>query len=69
MRGSGWIDTICLFFVVTGFNVLLTFFVVSAYLDQLCEHLFRRAASISTSSTGRSAARSPSPCCSWPSPA
>ncbi len=38
---SAWIDTICSFFVVTGFNVVLTFFVVSAYLDRLCEHLFR----------------------------
>jgi class 3 adenylate cyclase len=36
-----WLDTISSFFVVTGFNVLLTFFVVSAYLDQLCEYLFR----------------------------
>ena len=35
-----WLDTISSFFVATGFNVLLTFFVVSAYLDQLCEHLF-----------------------------
>ena len=27
--------------MITGFNVLLTFYVVSAYLDQLCEYLFR----------------------------
>jgi hypothetical protein len=35
-----WLDTISSFFVATGFNVLLAFFVVIAYLDQLCEHLF-----------------------------
>jgi class 3 adenylate cyclase len=37
---SAWIDTACSFFVVTAFNVVLTFFIVSAYLDQLCEYLF-----------------------------
>jgi len=37
---SEWIDTICSFFVVTSFNFVLTFFVVSAYLDGLCGHLF-----------------------------
>jgi class 3 adenylate cyclase len=37
---SEWIDTICSFFVVTGFNIVLTFFVVSAYLDGLCGYLF-----------------------------
>jgi class 3 adenylate cyclase len=35
-----WADTIVSFVVLTGFNVLLTFFVVSAYLDRLCEYLF-----------------------------
>jgi class 3 adenylate cyclase len=34
-------DLVASFIVGTGFNVLLIFFVVSAYLDQLCEHLFR----------------------------
>jgi len=34
------IDTIDTFVVVTSFNVVLTFFVVSAYLDRLCEYLF-----------------------------
>ena len=37
---SAWIDTTCTFLVVTSFNVVLTFFVVSAYLDRLCERLF-----------------------------
>jgi class 3 adenylate cyclase len=36
-----WPDLVASFVVGTGFNVLLIFFVVSAYLDQLCEHLFR----------------------------
>jgi class 3 adenylate cyclase len=35
-----WPDLVASFIVGTGFNVLLIFFVVSAYLDQLCEHLF-----------------------------
>jgi class 3 adenylate cyclase len=35
-----WLDLAASFVVITGYNVLLTFFVVSAYLDQLCEHLF-----------------------------
>ncbi|MBN9090348.1 MAG: HAMP domain-containing protein [Reyranella sp.] len=38
---SAWIDTICSLLVVTSFNYVLTFFVVSAYLDGLCAHLFR----------------------------
>jgi len=38
---SAWIDMVCSFFVVTSFNFVLTFFVVSAYLDGLCAHLFR----------------------------
>jgi class 3 adenylate cyclase len=37
---AAWIDTACTFFVVTAFNVVLTFFIISAYLDQLCEYLF-----------------------------
>jgi len=36
-----WPDLAASFVVGTGFNVLLIFFVVSAYLDQLCEHLFQ----------------------------
>lgn len=38
---AAWIDTVCSFFVVTAFNYVLTFFVVSAYLDGLCAWLFR----------------------------
>jgi class 3 adenylate cyclase len=38
---AAWIDTICTFIVVSSFNVVLTYFVVSAYLDRLCEFLFR----------------------------
>jgi class 3 adenylate cyclase len=38
---AAWIDTICTFLVVSSFNVVLTYFVVSAYLDRLCEFLFR----------------------------
>ena len=46
---SSWIDTVCTFLVVTSFNIVLTFFVVSSYLDQLCEHLFHtRAVNIAT---------------------
>jgi class 3 adenylate cyclase len=36
-----WPDLVASFVVGTAFNVLLIFFVVSAYLDQLCEYLFR----------------------------
>lgn len=36
----GWIDTATTFVVLTSFNVVLVFFVVSAFLDRLCEHLF-----------------------------
>ncbi len=36
-----WIDTAASFSVITAFNIVLTFFVVSAYLDGLCEYLFR----------------------------
>ena len=46
---SEWIDTICSFFVVTSFNFVLTFFVVSAYLDGLCARLFHwRGVNITT---------------------
>jgi class 3 adenylate cyclase len=38
---AAWIDTFATFTVVTSFNVVLTYFVVSAYLDRLCEYLFR----------------------------
>lgn len=41
IESSAWIDMVCSFFVVTSFNYVLTFFVVSAYLDGLCAHLFR----------------------------
>ncbi len=36
-----WPDLVASLVVGTGFNILLVFFVVSAYLDQLCEHLFQ----------------------------
>jgi class 3 adenylate cyclase len=39
---SAPIDAICSFFVATGFNFVLTFFVISAYLDRLCGYLFDR---------------------------
>ncbi|MCA0304699.1 MAG: adenylate/guanylate cyclase domain-containing protein [Proteobacteria bacterium] len=35
-----WIDLASSFTVVTGYYVLLTFFVVSAYMNRLCEALF-----------------------------
>ncbi len=35
-----WFDVVSSFIVLTGFNVLLIFFVVCAYLDYLCERLF-----------------------------
>jgi len=38
---AAWIDTICTFLVVSAFNIVLSYFVISAYLDQLCEFLFR----------------------------
>ncbi|CAN5920281.1 hypothetical protein BH11PSE3_BH11PSE3_41000 [soil metagenome] len=41
LEDPAWPDLIASFIVGTGFNVLLTFFVVSAYLDQLCEYLFQ----------------------------
>jgi class 3 adenylate cyclase len=37
---AAWIDTVATFVVLTSFNIVLTYFVVSAYLDTLCEHLF-----------------------------
>ncbi len=37
---SAWIDTVCSFLVVTSFNFVLTYFVVSAYLDGLLAFLF-----------------------------
>jgi class 3 adenylate cyclase len=37
---SAWIDTVCSFIVVTAFNYVLTYFVVSAYLDGLLAYLF-----------------------------
>ena len=41
LETTAWLDVVASFVVGTGFTVLLTFFVVSAYLDSLCEHLFR----------------------------
>jgi len=38
---AAWIDTVCSFLVVSSFNIVLTYFIVSAYLDGLCEFLFR----------------------------
>ncbi|MBS0223556.1 MAG: adenylate/guanylate cyclase domain-containing protein [Proteobacteria bacterium] len=35
-----WIDTAASFLVGTSFNVVLTYFIVSAYLDRLCHHFF-----------------------------
>ena len=35
-----WTDVVSSFVVGTAFNIVLTFFVVSAYLDRLCEYLF-----------------------------
>ena len=35
-----WTDVVASFVVGTAFNIVLTFFVVSAYLDRLCEYLF-----------------------------
>src|SRR5262249_10835803 len=35
------VDDIASFVVQSGFNVLLTFYMVSAYLDGLCEYLFK----------------------------
>jgi class 3 adenylate cyclase len=44
-----WIDTAATFFVLTAFNVVLTYFVVSAYLDSLCRYFFRtRGVNLST---------------------
>ncbi|MBV8191465.1 MAG: adenylate/guanylate cyclase domain-containing protein [Alphaproteobacteria bacterium] len=40
LQDTAWIDSVASFLVGTGFTVLLTFFMVSAYLDGLCEHLF-----------------------------
>jgi class 3 adenylate cyclase len=40
LETTAWIDGVASFIVGTGFTVLLTFFMVSAYLDGLCEHLF-----------------------------
>jgi class 3 adenylate cyclase len=40
LEEMAWTDEIASFVVGTSFAVVLTFFVVSAYLDRLCEHLF-----------------------------
>lgn len=42
LQQVGWPDFIANMTVGTGFNVVLTFFVVAAYLDRLCEQLFDR---------------------------
>ena len=36
-----WIDTAATFLVLTAFNVVLTYFVVSTYLDSLCRYFFQ----------------------------
>lgn len=36
-----WIDTVATFLVGTAFNVVLTYFIVSSYLDRLCRYFFR----------------------------
>jgi class 3 adenylate cyclase len=38
---AAWIDTVCTFIVGSAFNIVLAYFVVSTYLDRLCEFLFR----------------------------
>ena len=38
---AAWIDTVVSFLVVTAFNVVLTQFVISAYVDRLSTHLFQ----------------------------
>ncbi len=46
---AAWLDTIASFFVVTAFNIVLTLFVISVYLDRLCAYLFRsRGVNIAT---------------------
>jgi class 3 adenylate cyclase len=41
LQQVAWPDVLANLTVGTGFNVVLTFFVVAAYLDPLCEELFR----------------------------
>lgn len=41
LQQVAWPDVIANLTVGTGFNVVLTFFVVAAYLDHLCQELFR----------------------------
>ncbi|WP_428683956.1 adenylate/guanylate cyclase domain-containing protein [Reyranella sp.] len=41
LQQAAWPDALANLTVGTGFNVVLTFFVVAAYLDHLCEELFR----------------------------
>ncbi|WP_422029254.1 adenylate/guanylate cyclase domain-containing protein [Reyranella sp.] len=41
LQQAAWPDALANLTVGTGFNVVLTFFVVSAYFDHLCEELFR----------------------------
>lgn len=40
LQQAAWPDALANLTVGTGFNVVLTFFVVAAYLDRLCEQLF-----------------------------
>lgn len=40
LQKVAWPDVIANLTVGTGFNVVLTFFIVSAYLDRLCEFIF-----------------------------
>ncbi|TAJ97256.1 MAG: adenylate/guanylate cyclase domain-containing protein [Reyranella sp.] len=41
LQQVAWPDVVANLTVGTGFNVVLTFFVVAAYLDHLCQELFR----------------------------
>ena len=41
LQQVAWPDVIANLTVGTGFDVVLTFFVIAAYLDHLCQHLFR----------------------------
>lgn len=40
LQKAGWPDIVANLTVGTGFNIVLTFFIVSAFLDRLCEFLF-----------------------------
>lgn len=40
LERTAWLDVVANLTVGTGFNIVLTYFIVAAYLDRLCEHLF-----------------------------